>query len=166
MTTTIYINPFVFEKHGPYFSEYIALCIKHHKDEKGENTENHHIFPRHKGGTMHRWNMVHLEYELHIEAHRLLMEAFPEDIDLEESYHWTKRRGSSRGEASSMLGKTGELHPMYGKTGESHPRFGKAPWNKGAKTGKRLRIKCEYCGGDFAANNYERWHGEKCKLKT
>jgi hypothetical protein len=106
MTTSIYQNPFVFEKHNKPFSDYIGLCITHHKDEKGENTEFHHIFPKHKGGTNHRWNKVHLEYELHVEAHRLLMEAFSEDKSLRSSYTLTKNRGSNRGEGNPMHNRT------------------------------------------------------------
>jgi hypothetical protein len=157
MTTTIYKNPYVFEKHGTCFSEYIALCIKHHKDEKGENTEFHHIFPEHKGGTNHRWNKVHLEYELHIEAHRLLMKAFPDDDSMKSAYNWTKNRGPTRGENNWMTGRTGDLAPNFGNTfthtdetkiviGETHrgkvispeqiakyreSRCGQDAWNKG-----------------------------------
>ena len=194
MTTTIYQNPFVFEKHNQSFSDYIGLCIKHHKDEKGENTENHHIFPEHKGGTRDKWNMVHLEYELHVEAHRLLMEAFPKDYSMKSAYNWTKNRGSMRGiydgENNPMYGKTGELNPMfgrtgenspmcgnghlvsgenngmYGKTGELNPMFGRTGENNPIFGTKLRRVKCEYCGGDFAINVYTRHHGEKCKLKT
>jgi hypothetical protein len=163
MTESIYKNPFVFEKHGPHFSDYIGICIKHHKDEKGENTEFHHIFPEHKGGTNDRWNKVHLEYELHVEAHRLLMEAFSEDMSMKMSYIFTKSRGSNRGEGN----------PNFGMTGELHPTFGKEPWNKGlpsekhpnfGKTGKKRKlVKCEYCGKDFSLAMHNRWHGTKCK---
>jgi hypothetical protein len=193
MTESIYKNPFVFEKHGPHFSDYIGICIKHHKDEKGENTEFHHIFPEHKGGSNERWNMVHLQYELHVEAHRLLMEALPEDDSMKKAYNWTKDRGPTRGENNwmtgrtgelcpmfgrtgelhpmfgrtgelcPMFGRTGELHPMFGRTGELHPMFGRPAWNKGKSMGKRKRIKCEHCGGDFAAHTYARWHGPNCK---
>jgi|688.fasta_scaffold705867_1 hypothetical protein len=190
MTTTIYINPYVFEKHGPRFSEYIGLCIKHHKDKRGENTEFHHIFPEHKGGTNLRWNKVHLEYELHIEAHRLLMDAFPEDTSMKSAYTKTKYRGSNRGSGNPMFGRIGELHPsfgrtgeangmygnghlvsgenngMFGKTGELHPMFGRTGENNPIFGTKLRRVKCEYCGGDFAINVYTRHHGEKCKLKT
>jgi hypothetical protein len=133
---SIYQNNFVFEKHGPYFSDYIGLCIKHHKDEKGENTEFHHIFPEHKGGTNIRWNMVHLEYELHVEAHRLLMEAFPDDDSMRKAYNYTKNRGSNRGEGNPMFGKmSGELNPMFGRTGELHPAFGNGHLISGERNG-------------------------------
>ena len=190
MTTSIYQNPFVFEKHGPHFSDYIALCIKHHKDEKGQNTEFHHIFPEHKGGTNDRWNKVHLEYELHVEAHRLLMEAFRDEKQMKQAFNQTKNRGSMRGENNPMFGNghlvIGENNPMFGKTythteeaiqkmreaktGKNHPMFGKTPWNKGKTSGmrdtKHKRVICEHCGKDVAVNDYGRNHGDKCKHKS
>ncbi len=162
MTISIYQNPFVFEKHNQSFSDYIGLCIKHHKDEKGANTENHHIFPKHKGGAKNRWNMVHLDYELHIEAHRLLMEAFPEDEPLKKSYRGTKNRGSHRGEGNPMFGKpnpcSAETRVKISKT-----LTGKTPTNKGKTGGKRTRVICEYCQKEVAINVYRRHHGPKCK---
>jgi hypothetical protein len=171
MTISIYQNPFVFEKHGPHFSDYVGICIKHHKDEKSTNTEFHHILPEHKGGTNDRWNKVHLEYELHVEAHRLLMEAFPEDEGMKMSYIGTKNRGSMRGEGN----------PMYGMTGELHPSFGQEPWNKNQKNvyspeslllmsenRKGItspKMLCPYCNNEFRPNTYARWHGPKCKKR-
>ena len=170
MTTSIYQNPFVFEKHGPHFSDYIALCIKYHKDEKGVNTEFHHIFPEHKGGTNDRWNKVHLDYDLHVEAHRLLTLAFPDDKSMKKSYTWTKNRGSNRGEGNPMFGLTGENCPNFGKT-VTHTeetkqkireaKIGKTTWMKGKKA---KRVICEHCGKDVAANIYAQRHGDKCKL--
>lgn len=182
---SIYQNNFVFEKHNQSFSDYIGLCIKHHKDEKGTNTEFHHIFPEHKGGTNDRWNKVHLEYELHVEAHRLLMEAFPEDKSMKSAYNRTRNRGSNRGEGNPMhgvespnKGKTGENssrfgkepwnkelppeeQPMFGRTGDKHPMFGKEPWNKGKPSPK---IKCEHCGREIDYRNFHKYHGPKCKM--
>ena len=85
MTTSIYQNPFVFEKHGPFFSQYIGLCIHNFKNKKGQNTECHHIFPRClspkdelTGKRLidnNRYNLVHLEYKDHQLAHELLAKA-------------------------------------------------------------------------------------------
>jgi hypothetical protein len=81
MTTTIYQNPFVFEKHGQSFSDYIGLCIKHFKDEKGENTQRHHILPKCMTGGVYieeRWNWVHLPKNVHKQSHLLLAESIAE----------------------------------------------------------------------------------------
>lgn len=78
MTDTIYQNPFVFEKHGQSFSEYIGLCITHFRNEKDENTQRHHILPRCMTGGEYieeRWNWVHLPKIIHKHAHLLLSES-------------------------------------------------------------------------------------------
>ena len=182
MTLSIYQNPYVFEKHGPYFSKYIALCIRHHKDEIGDNTEFHHILPKHKGGSEDRWNKVHLEYELHVEAHRLLMKTFPDDVQMLYSYNAVNNRSCRRGKVPWNKGKTGVYSnewienkrksmsgcnsPRFGIKGELHPLFGKEPWNKGKPQPKAKRVICKHCKKDVAVNIHAQFHGDKCKYKV
>ena len=92
MTTSIYSNPFAYEKLGPHFKEYLQLCRKHINDEKGKNTSRHHINPKFLTGDYieDRWNWVHLEHEDHREAHRLLHLVFPEKPDARSAYNLLK----------------------------------------------------------------------------
>ncbi len=93
MTVSIYKNPFVFEKRGQAFSDYIGLCIHHYRNEKGVNTSKHHINPKFLTDGVYikdRWNWVHLEHEVHREAHRLLHLVLPEIQGSFNSYNFLK----------------------------------------------------------------------------
>jgi hypothetical protein len=84
MTTSIYQNPFVFEKRGQAFSNYIGLMIKHFNDKKDEFglTTRHHIKPRFLTNNVYDhspWNVVHLLHEVHVEAHDFLLEDMPNE---------------------------------------------------------------------------------------
>ncbi len=158
MTDTIYQNPFVFEKHGQSFSDYIGLCITHFRNEKGENTQRHHIHPKCMTGGVYieeRWNWVHLPYELHQKSHELLADTFKEHNGLafaansmsgrelpEGWIPWNK--GLKTGKPAWNSGKTGLQEPWNkGKTGVytdetiqkmGEANKGKTPWNKGLVT--------------------------------
>jgi hypothetical protein len=54
----------------------------------------------------------------------------------------------------------GEGNPMYGKNHTDKTRQ-QISQNHGAKTMKT----CPHCGKECGANNYPRYHGDKCKLK-
>ena len=120
MTVSIYKNPFVFEKHGPHFSEYIGICIKHHKDEKGENTEFHHIFPEHKGGANYRWNKVHLDFPIHQQVHVLLFLAFPDDEGIKKSYDAIRNRKCLR---RTNMGRGKDSNETRKKKSESRKKL-------------------------------------------
>ena len=119
MYKSIYKNQFLFEKHGPYFSAYVALVIKHHKDEIGENTENHHIHPTCMTDGIKNnkyWNKVNLEFDMHRHAHFLLLKAFPDNSGIKYSYNQIMNRPCQRGENNWMYGRFGELAPSFGNT--------------------------------------------------
>jgi hypothetical protein len=68
------------------------------------------------------------------------------------------------GKPGVNLGKTGSLNHLFGKkrpshsqkmTGANNPSFGITP----------TKIKCQYCDSLIDYRNYNRWHGEKCKIK-
>lgn len=107
MLDSIYSNQFVFEKHGPYFSEYISMCIHNYRNVKTSNTERHHILPKclhpDKIYDNSNWNLVHLPYELHQQAHWILSDAFPEHTGLKKAKALMNR-----------LSFAGENHPLYG----------------------------------------------------
>lgn len=154
MTISIYQNPFVFEKHGPYFSKYIALCIRNFRNTKSKNTERHHIFPTcmcskdeitgRKKPINESWNLVHLEYEDHQLAHELIASSgiysglkYADNI---------MNRKSFAGENNPNYGRTGEKHPMYGKkhtaealakmSGENSPMYRQGHKISGDRNGR------------------------------
>ena len=177
MTTSIYQNPFSYEKLGPHFKEYLQLCRKHINDEKGRNTSRHHINPKFLTVDYieDRWNWVHLEHEDHREAHRLLHLIFPENTKAISSYNRLKGEISpneimkKRYEDPLERKKTSEsikkwhdevgfseeyrLKKSEAATGEKNPNFGK----------KLKRVICEHCGEDVAVTHYAQRHGDKCK---
>ena len=116
MTTSIYSNPFSYEKLGPHFKDYLQLCKKYINDEKGLNTSRHHINPKFLTGEYieDRWNWVHLEHEVHREAHRLLHLVFPGNPDAQFAYNLLKgdisqsERNRKRFEDPLERRKTGE----------------------------------------------------------
>ena len=152
---SIYSNPFVFEKHGPFFSQYIGLCIHNFKNQKDKNTERHHIFPTcmcqkdeitgKKKPINNYWNLVYLEYEDHKLAHSLISKAFPCSNLLKFAASRMTRKsciGIFAGENNPMFGscRTGADNPMFGKkhSEESKQKISKkASLRKGTKYKKR-----------------------------
>ncbi len=101
MTESIYKNPFVFEKRGPHFSDYIGLMIKHFRDKKDEFglTTRHHINPKFLTNNKYDnspWNVVHLLHEVHVQAHTYLKEAMPDNPKASSALSRTKNGGCPR----------------------------------------------------------------------
>jgi hypothetical protein len=65
--------------------------------------------------------------------------------------------------------RTGEKNPMFGVSlfGEKNGMFGKHHKKESIEKIKNIpKITCEYCSRSFRPCAYNRWHGEKCKLKN
>ena len=134
MTISIYKNPFVFEKRGPSFSKYIGLCIYYYKNVKSENTHRHHIIPKCFIGEYieERWNWVHLEHDVHREAHLLISKAIPEHAGLQRAAILMNNLSLSGFEPWNK-GKTGlytHSESTIQKMKESRKGEGNAMWNR------------------------------------
>lgn len=108
-----YRNDLVIEESK--IEEYLKFCEEHSYDGD-EYSEHHHILPQahYPEFSKEEWNIVNLLYKDHVEAHRLLHEALPEDKSAFFAYFMMK---SHNGELSEELRRknvemlTGEGNP-------------------------------------------------------
>jgi len=108
------------------------------------------------------------------ETKKKISEAFKNRVFSEE--HKERIRQSKLGKKASEESKKkmsearkGKPRPqswhdkMKGKfVGDKNPRYGKQSLMKGKSF---PTIKCEHCGKEASKGNYNRWHGDNCKLK-
>lgn len=104
---------------------------------------NHHIVPKHAGGTDNPENLVKLTIKEHAEAHRILWEKYGR---WQDKIAWQSLSGqiscaeatkiaqslSNKGKNNAMYGMTGEKNPNYKNRGKNSPLYGKKQpkeWN-------------------------------------
>ena len=193
MTVSIYQNPFVFEKHGQAFSNYIGLCIKHFNDKKDEFglTTRHHINPKFLTNNVYDnspWNVVHLLHEVHVEAHNFLKEAMPNEKGAIFAVSGlksgcprkkTKKRWEDPEYVAGMK-KMWEDQEYVATQSERTKALWENPdyvtkqksWDRSEHQKKSWanpdrkkpkKIKCEYCGKEFSPSNFSR-HLRSCKM--
>jgi hypothetical protein len=87
-------------------------------------THNHHIIPRHAGGTNDPSNLVKLTVEEHADAHKTLYEQYGR---LEDKLAWKGLAG--------LIDTAEIIHTLQseGMRGEKNPMYGKAAPNRGVK---------------------------------
>ena len=124
---------------------------------------NHHIIPKHAGGTDHPDNLVRLTLEEHIEAHRKLYEEYGrwqdksayiglsgggQEVIFQE--HWSEagkkwgkmnkgRKHTEEHKQKNREAQTGRICSEETKKKISKSRQGIVPWNKGIKGLKRKK---------------------------
>lgn len=120
------------------YLSFIEHCKKkrYHKDEY---LENHHIVPRHSGGTNSKDNLIKLSLKDHILAHKIRYEVYGNKYDLSAYNYMTGQLGKAKRDICSVngakskgrklteehkrkLSKPGKLNPFYGKTHTSETR--------------------------------------------
>jgi hypothetical protein len=123
---------------------------------------NHHIVPRHAGGTDDPSNIVKLTVEEHAEAHRILYEKYgrwqdhvawlslSKQISCAEAIKLAQSN-ANKGSNNPMFGMFGEKNPNYGNRGEKNPMFGKKQTEETCRK-KRLSL---------INRSYEDLHGKE-----
>jgi hypothetical protein len=103
---------------------------------------NHHIIPKHAGGTDHPDNIARLTTEEHAEAHRLLYEKYGrwQDKKAYEGLAGFKGKEQIIKECYSEGGKMSKGKPAWNKgvsmnVGKDNPMYGVEPWIKGRVMG-------------------------------
>jgi len=121
-------------------------------------------------------------------AHRGRKKPYLSDFNLiiKKGKSYTEQLGENRAlEYKNKISKTsaGNNNPMFKKgyliAGDKNGMFGKVSPRKGknnaiehnerisqSKIGVKRKTKlCPYCNNEISDGNYERWHGNNCKLK-
>jgi hypothetical protein len=147
MTTSIYQNPFVFEKRGQAFSNYIALMIKHFNDKKDELglTTRHHIKSKFLTNNVYdnsAWNVVHLLHEVHVEAHNYLKEAMPNE----------------KGAIAAVNRLKGGCPRLAAQERWSNPEYieKQKNWDRSERTKAIQKIECPHCKRMISPCNIKR----------
>lgn len=124
----------------------------------------HHIIPRHMGGTDDSSNLILLTIEEHAEAHRLLYE---EHGRWQDKVAWLGLTGQI-GMDEMLAMRMSEGGRMGGWT-----RKGKEPGNKGKPQPEYIKAKkrkpkqkttCPHCGREGGISAMYRWHFDNCSL--
>ena len=93
---------------------------------------NHHIIPKHAGGTDHPDNISRLTTEEHAEAHRKLYEEYGRWQDKLAYEGLTGFKGKEQIISQSISkARTGVKHTPEAKEKMSKALKGRVPWNKG-----------------------------------
>jgi len=138
--------------------------------EAGVALHQHHIIPRHIGGSDEPDNLILLTVEEHAEAHRLLYEkhgrwqdrlawqGLAKMIGRDELIYQQLREANLQARESGRLSIIGD-HMRGKEFSEEH----RAKLSNKAFT--RERLKCSFCGCSTTKQMLVRWHGEgKCDV--
>lgn len=123
---------------------------------------NHHIIPRHAGGTDDSSNLINLTIEEHAEAHKILYEehgrwqdrvawlSLSKQITCAEAIKMAQSLANKR-ENNAMFGMFGNKNPNYGNRGPKNPLYGK----------KHSEESCRKRRLSLIGRSYEDLHGKE-----